>query len=261
MKNIILIICSIFSIPANAVGTCQNLLVPSYVAPSTSTNSPWAQMEKTHSPNELVIINPNSGPGSQKSSSYVAEVTRAHNSGLIVLGYVYTGYGVRAATDVDADIAKYATWYDVDGIFYDEVSAQLRDLNYYQSRLDYLYGLSISKLIPQAVTVLNPGVVPDRAYADLKVGAGGQLTLVTFENLYNVYVNLSNNPTPWVSSYPPSRFAHLVYGATTSTQMLNAVNKSKSLNAGYIMVSERTKLPWNYLSKYNSALVAATSCL
>ena len=260
MKNIFIIACSIFSVTANAAGTCQNLLIPSYVAPSAITVSAWYQMEKTHSPKEIVIINPNSGPdtgpGSKKYTEYLAEVKRAHNAGLIVLGYVYTGYGVRASTSVDADVAKYVNWYDVDGIFYDEASAQSKDLTYYQNRLNYAYSI-----IPKAITVLNPGVVPDRGYADLRVGAGGQLTLVTFENLYNVYVNLTNNSTSWVNNYPASLFAHLVYGATSSTQMLNAVKKSKNLNAGYLMVSERTTLPWNYLSKYNSALVTATSCL
>jgi hypothetical protein len=258
MKKLMFIIaciaCSIFSVTANAAGTCQNLLIPSYFYPGTS--SPWATMERTHSSNEIVIINPNSGPGSRIDSNYVAEITRAHNSGLTVLGYVYTGYGVRSATAVDDDVAKYVSWYDVDGVFYDEVSAQARDLTYYQNRLNYAYSA-----IPQAITVLNPGVVPDRGYADLTVGAGGQLTLVTFENKYNVYLNLSNATTSWVTNYPANRFAHMVYGADTSTKMLNAVNKSKSLNAGYIIVSERTKVPWNYLTKYNSALVTATSCL
>ena len=72
--------------------------------------------------NVLTVINPNNGPGNIKDTTYYTEVLKLQSAGITVLGYTFTNYGQRDIDLIFQDINKYTLWYNVDGIFFDEVA-------------------------------------------------------------------------------------------------------------------------------------------
>ena len=74
----------------------------------------------------VVIINPDSGPGSPSpDASYLAELQKLCNfRNVLTLGYVRTDYCRRPLVDVCGEISTYASWEEVgvpvSGIFFDE---------------------------------------------------------------------------------------------------------------------------------------------
>ena len=72
--------------------------------------------------NVLTVINPNNGPGKIKDTTYYTEVLKLQSAGITVLGYTFTNYGQRDIDLIFQDINKYTLWYNVDGIFFDEVA-------------------------------------------------------------------------------------------------------------------------------------------
>jgi Spherulation-specific family 4 len=282
MKGMIPLAAVMFAaLSAHAVGTCQDQLVPAYFYPGTS--SPWATAEATHTGGQFMVANPASGPGSSVNPDYTAEVGRAHTVGLLVLGYVHTSYGARASVDVKAEISNWANWYAIDGIFLDEVASTVGTntvtLNYYQDLANY-----VTTTLPGSDLVLNPGVYPDEAYANITLGLNMQLTLVTFEGTYASYPPSVpawvGQPGSW--NYPSSRFAHLVYAVPSSVNAQSVVTTSNDLQAGYVYATndQWTQVspydpsggsctaagsncvlnPWDTLSSWNSTVVAAASC-
>ncbi|HEY6588321.1 MAG TPA: spherulation-specific family 4 protein [Nitrososphaeraceae archaeon] len=72
--------------------------------------------------NVLAVINPNNGPGNFKDTTYYTEVLKLQSARITVLGYTFTNYGQRDIDLIFQDINKYTLWYNVDGIFFDEVA-------------------------------------------------------------------------------------------------------------------------------------------
>ena len=72
--------------------------------------------------NVLAVINPHNGPGDFKDTTYATEVLKLQSAGITVLGYTFTNYGQRDINLIFQDINKYTLWYNVDGIFFDEVA-------------------------------------------------------------------------------------------------------------------------------------------
>lgn len=69
-----------------------------------------------------VIVNPASGPGRFVDANYTRAIGRLQGAGCVVLGYVATGYGKRAAAAVKKDIDQWLKLYPrVQGIFFDEM--------------------------------------------------------------------------------------------------------------------------------------------
>lgn len=80
----------------------------------------------------ILIINPDSGPGTDLSDAQLACIPsiRASMPSATIVGYVPTGYGNRSAALVQKDIATYQSWKTVqqggkdiplDGVFLDEI--------------------------------------------------------------------------------------------------------------------------------------------
>ena len=238
---------------ATAAPLVQTLAIPSYWYPSNVSASPWARTLAAAPPVDLVVINPNSGPGKSVDAEYVAQVSRAHAASptLSVLGYVYTSYGKRDAAAVRQDIEHYFAWYAVDGIFIDEVTSSAVDAPYYTalamfiraqaapSALCAVRKLKYERLVPESapLVVLNPGTDLDEAYEpafDI---------VMSFEDTLAAYLQFE--PAPWMRNASPTRVWHCVHTAggpsDNSTGLLAvAVQRSKSLNAGVLYVTNET---------------------
>src|SRR5882762_2738925 len=109
--------------PTYAAPTVHSgVVVPLYIYP----DSTWTTIALTAKANPnvpiIAIINPNNGPGSSSDPTYLAAVQNLQSSGVTVLGYVATGYGNNAISSEESQINKYHSWYNINGIFFDEMT-------------------------------------------------------------------------------------------------------------------------------------------
>jgi hypothetical protein len=182
---------------ASPPAACAGLLVPAYVRPDG-----LSRLAQDASPSLIVVVNPSSGPGQEREPAYARAIERIRRHDGQVLGYVATGYGDRDAAAVAADVRRYARWYAVDGIFLDESAAGARDVAHYRALAADVRSAT------GGMVVLNPGVVPARAYF------GVADVVVTYEGPYRDYEAAVRRMPAWLASVPPERVAHLVYGAS-----------------------------------------------
>jgi hypothetical protein len=103
------------------------VLVPMYIYPANvHTNTAYNRLIDIKRRYETVpmwvILNPASGPGKEVDANYTKAIDRLRGTGCVVLGYVATGYGKRAANEVRADLDKWLKLYPkIHGTFFDEM--------------------------------------------------------------------------------------------------------------------------------------------
>ncbi len=127
------------------------IMVPLYTYPGGT----WERVIETKNDHPSVpivaIVNPASGPGGSRDSNYVSGIKDLKDAGVIVLGYVSTAYTGRSLDAVRSDIDKWASWYDVDGIFFDEQTNWSGGESYYTQAGNYAESKGLD------FTVGNPG--------------------------------------------------------------------------------------------------------
>jgi hypothetical protein len=211
-------------------GTCHSALVPAYLPPRELIALAWSPRRP-----RMVVVNPDSGPGTADSGAYGEAVQALQAAGIRVLGYVPTTYGTRPAGDVLADLRRYVAWYGVDGIFFDEASSDAARLPYYRALSRGARGAG-ARLV-----VVNPGVPPAPGYFDVAD------IVVTFEGTYAGYASAMEATPAWLRRERPDRVAHLLYEATR-TEALDALAGSA---AGYLYATSGTMPnPWSSLPAY-----------
>ena len=209
--------------PAHAA-SAQSMAVPAYFYPGPF----WTQMDQAGSTLRLAVMNPNSGPGSAPDPNYVSAVRAAQAAGTTIVGYVYTDWGARSLSAVEADVNAYYRWYGVNGIFFDQASTSCAYSSYYAALNAFVKAKGGT-----ARTILNPGTQTSQCYvADADI-------LLTFEGTYSQYVSSYSAPR-WVTSYSPSHFWHIVYGTPTASAMAQVVQLSRQHGAGYVYVTPDT---------------------
>ncbi len=226
----------------------QLIAIPSYFTPLQL----WAQMRASAPTVGLAIVNPDSGPANAIDQQYLEQVRQSQAAGLRVLGYVYTRYadGSRTLASVQDAIDRYFGWYAVDGIVFDEASADRAKQPYYATLNSY-----VKTKVSSAITVINPGTLTHESYmaaADI---------VVTFEGTYAAYLSRYSAPG-WIRRYAPSRFWHLVHSTPGVRDMQNAVRLSKERRAGWVYVTtDRMPNPWDTLpdSQYWDAELQAVA--
>src|SRR5439155_26232384 len=62
-------------------------------------------------------------------------------SGIIVIGYVATGYASKLISSLESQISSYKNWYSVNGIFFDEMSSVQGNEGYYSTLNTYVKSL------------------------------------------------------------------------------------------------------------------------
>lgn len=144
------------------------LLVPMYVYPANIHTNPQynrlIELKRRFATVPMwVILNPASGPGEQIDANYTKAIDRLHGAGCVVLGYVTTSYGSRAADEVHKDIDRWLAMYpSVQGIFFDE-------MGYEDTETKAEYQVELNRYAHAAgcwPTVANPGAeTPGRYFA------------------------------------------------------------------------------------------------
>lgn len=206
-------------------GYSQHVAVPSYLSPS----SQWATMDAKFPAVSLAIINPASGPGSSSSPSTAALVANAQGAGLQVLGYVDTGYTTIPIATVKANVDKYFSWYDPDGIFFDDVTNTTGGTEeaYYSALYTYVKAKTSSRA---KLVVLNPGGKTSVDYA-----AFADVIMTAEENGAAAY--LARTADAWELSAAPGSLWHAVYNCSAAN-LAAVVAQSRALNAGLLYVTD-----------------------
>lgn len=206
--------------------TCPEIVVPAYF----DDDRAWQEMADARQVG-IVVLNLQSGPGKRRSATAAQRVEAVQRSGAVVLGYVPTDLGQRAAKQVKRDIRKYWTWYGVDGIYLDEVMAKKRNIGYYR-KLSHTIREGPDGRGANNFVMLNPGFTPPRSYMALTD------VVENYEYVHNRY---AGQPFPdWVYEFPADRFAHVVHGVPSTTAALEAtLDEARQNNAGYVFITDR----------------------
>jgi hypothetical protein len=134
------------------------LIVPLYTYPGVSWNAIIAAKEANPSVAMVTIINPDNGPGASIDQNYVNGINNLRAAGIVVLGYDHTSYGARPLATVEADINSYKDWYNLSGIFFDEMANVPGYESYYSTLNQY------AKSVGFNFTVGNPGSAVPASY-------------------------------------------------------------------------------------------------
>jgi hypothetical protein len=199
------------------------LIVPAYFHPAVAPQD-WASLARQAPAIRLVVLNPASGPGTGPDSAFLSALRPLREAGVQVAAYVDTNYGQRPWREALAEIGRYRDWYQVDGVMFDRVSADLTDLRHYA-----LLSRRARKMGAGTV-VFNHGVHPHEAYARHADVLG------TFEGPWNVY--LEQAVPRWTRSWPPDRFYHVVYSVPPE-HLGDAVLMAGRRRAACIYVTDR----------------------
>jgi hypothetical protein len=206
------------------------VLIPAYFYPSSAGLDAWNRLARdAGSINIEAILNPASGPGTTQDPNYVAVVNKLRAAGGRVFGYVSTRYGDRDIIEAKKDIDKYISFYNIDGIFIDEMANSQQRLPAYERIYQYIKGCNSNFKV-----VGNPGM----PYT-LEGYLGAADTLVIFEGSLALYGNFRPMVTaPWVANHPRERFANIVYSATSATDLMQALAQAGQTRAGSVYVTD-----------------------
>lgn len=220
--------------------------LPSYVYPGTAD---WTSFSAgAGATGGFVLLNPDSGPGPTANDDYVAGADEARAAGALVLGYVPTGYGARAAEDVDLDVQKYHLWYGVDGVLFDEVPSDCDTwAPWYAERTTSAEGF----IGADALVVYNPGTESCPAYLD------DADVLVLIEERGPALLDSGWAAPAWVADYAPERFWMLVH-STPSDRLGQVLGLARDSGAAWVYVTDGLMPnPWDRTPLYWDDEVAA----
>jgi len=205
-------------------------LVPAYFYPGGDGLNAWNRLTSDAGTlNIEVILNPASGPGTIQDPNYVAAVNKLRTAGGSVFGYVSTQYGNRDMAAVIDEINAYKLFYNINGIFVDEMANTKEKLLYYEEIYQFIKGShSAFKVIG------NPGT----PYT-LEGYLAAADVLVIFEGSGALYADFRPNLTaPWVLENPPARFANIVYAVKSDADLIRALDKATRAHAGSIYITD-----------------------
>ncbi len=100
----------------------------------------WTQLHETGSKVGIVVISPDTGPGSSQDLLYLERVQRAQAAGQRIYGFIATAVSngtvvqIKDAAAVAAEAGLYKTYYGVDGVYLQDVSTS--------NSCAYLHGLA-----------------------------------------------------------------------------------------------------------------------
>ena len=197
----------------------SGIVIPLYTYPTDGSWSASLQAKKAH-PNVpiIAIINPSDGPGGSSDSNYVQGVKNFQAAGIIVIGYVATGYASHGMSDLDAQISRYKNWYSVNGIFFDEMANNQGNENYYSTLNTYVKSLGMT------YTMGNPGTTTLKSYVgtldSIIIYESGGTPSLSYLASATFYPSYSKSNFGFVSYSVPSLDTSFERSATTYVQWL-----------------------------------------
>jgi hypothetical protein len=173
------------------------LVVPAYFHPAVRPQE-WELLAEHAAQIRLIVLNLDSGPGTQSDAAFIPALDRLDSAGVAVAGYIDTNYGQRPADEVLADLGRYMRWYHVvAGVFFDRVPVTAEHVGHYADLTRR------AREMGAQVVAFNHGAQPIEAYADHADLVG------TFEGPWRAYVDVT--VPRWARSRSAGQFFHLVY--------------------------------------------------
>ncbi len=229
-----------------------HLLIPLYTYPDIEdSNGVWQrviELKRSYPDIDIVAIaNQSNGDFDHKSNSYAQAIPMLVENGIKVIGYVYTGYGNRDIDDVKTNIDSWLEYYKdlgIEGIFFDEVSDEKEDLDYYKELSEY------AKSNGMDFVVLNPGTTTDKAYFDANIAD----VIVSYENPYRSWRD--NLPSTLNEPTKNTKLSLLIY-EMEGDKTEELFNFAKENNFDYLYFTEDgfDGNPWDSLSEYTEELL------
>src|SRR2546426_7881615 len=181
----------------------SGLAIPLYTYPCfTTTQCTWTTVIQARqaypSVPLLAVINPNSGPGRTKDPNYVQGIKNLQAAGVVVLGYVWTGYGRVSLSKVESQVSSYKNWYSVNGIFFDGMAYVTGSEKYYSTLNNYVKSLGMT------YTMGNPGTTTLTSYI------GTLDSIIIYESAGTPSPSYLTSAT-FYPSYSKSNFGFLAY--------------------------------------------------
>jgi len=223
-----------------AATSSSGIVIPLYTYPTDGSWAATFQARSAH-PNVpiITVINPSNGPGGSSDLNYVQGVKNFQAAGIIVLGYVATGYASQLITSLESQISSYKNWYSVNGIMFDEMSSVQGNESYYSTLNTYVKSLGMT------MTMGNPGTSVPSSYI------GTLDSLFIFEQ--------SGLPTlSYLSSYSGHQKSNFAYIGYTVSPLNAAFEAASSQYAGWLYITDAgLPNPYNVLPSYFMNEVAA----
>jgi len=223
------------SYTSTSVSVGSYILIPLYGYPTVYSDE-YNKLLSLNPNNQqiMVIINPSNGPGRSIDENYSNIIRQIKLKGFKVFGYVYTSYGNRSRKTVQRDIDRYMQFYpEIDGIFFDEVSNDIRKFNYYNQLSNY--ARSYNKMV-----ILNPGTnIPSQYFSIADF-------IVTFEKDVSELTENDFNTDKDKSCF-------LIYGVKQQQDAYNTINLLKEKGIKCLYITDKTPNDydlWFVLSPY-----------
>lgn len=205
-------------------------VLPLYIYPGQNAWQPlFDSIAANPSTTFGIVINPNNGPGAGQypDSEYITNIARLNSyNNTILTGYVYTTWGTRNISDVEADIATYEGWSNytaqdisVNGIFMDEAPANTSLVPYMAA----LYNNTKTVMTKGDIVILNPGTPIDASfyqYADV---------VNAYENTYDDWMHGGNQTIPPALR---SKSGVIIHSCNVSSDQLG-IDTTNLINAGF----------------------------
>ena len=223
------------SFGSQATGT--GVIVPLYEYPGQSWQTLAQTKEAYPSVPVVAIINPSNGPGSYQDPNFVSGIQLLQSAGITVIGYVATDYGGIPISQVEQEIYSYSQFYNLNGVFFDEMASVSGYESYYSTLSSYAQSLGLS------FTVGNPGTAVPASY------------IGTVDNIV-VYENAGLPPQSFLSGlgYQKNDFSVMSYGDSSFD---SASILATAADVGYVFVTDGISPdPYATLGSYYSTLIA-----
>ncbi|GGM21846.1 spherulation-specific family 4 protein [Deinococcus aerophilus] len=201
------------------------LLLPFYLYPTHSYTNPVvnrliAAARAYPSVEFNVIWNNNSGPGREQDADYTVAIRRVRAcSNVRIIGYINTTLGFprvpRPAAVMRGEIEHWKQWYDVDAIFFDQMTVDdsATHAAYYADLTEFSHGLGIP------LTIGNGGTATPQRYFDAH---SADLFCVWENSVLPSEADLAGNYQGGYADYPTVDRAALIYGQPTFDHILAA---------------------------------------
>src|SRR5438132_1980987 len=209
--------------PALAATSSTSIVIQLYTYPTDGTWDQIIQAKNAHPSVPIIaVINPSDGPGPSFDSNYLAGIKKMQAAGVMVLGYVHTGFGyggLRSPAVLEAEISNYKTWYNPNGIFFDEMANIPGDENYYTVLNTYTKSLGFT------YTMGNPGTETLPSY----IGTVDNIVIYESGGLPAI-----SDLAGWHTQYSKSNFSYVAIGVGS---LNTAFELQSSQYVGYIYIT------------------------
>jgi len=224
------------------------VIIPLYTYPTDGSWSGTIQTKQSYPSVPIIaIINPNNGPGSSSDPTFVSGIKSLQNAGVIVLGYVATGYATSSysgVSNMESQMADYKNWYGVNGIFFDEMSSSGSTASYYQTLETYAKSLGFT------MNVGNPGTTVSTS-------------LVGILNVLCIYENPGMPTASDLNGYTPygnAGFSYIAYGVS-SLPSSSTIQSLDQYTSWIYVTNLGGSNPYNGLPSYFTSEVATLASL